>query len=50
MNAATVLVTGDELPVIVYDTADIAEEGTVNARASQGAPTVTERVMSFWAI
>ena len=45
-NALTVLVTGEEAPVTENDTADIAEAGTVNARASQGEPTVTVKVVS----
>lgn len=49
-KALTVLVTGEEDPVTVNDTADIAEAGTVNARASQGEPTVTVKVVSTLAI
>ena len=46
LNALTVLVTGEDDPVTENDTSDIAEAGTVNARASQGEPTVIVMVVS----
>ena len=50
LKALTVLVTGEDEPVTVNDTSDIAESGTVNVRASQAAPTVMVMVVSTLAI